>query len=145
MGVKVENDKVDSTSNRSLEVVYEALRISQILVIEILHVEKKPDVNRTTGQKVLENPGSSSPLKDLLYDLQVNILLKCGINEEVFQDIASRFKASSNNANTLLDLYYSIGSLILIKDHASNVDARLADADGTFRCIKVRSILFVII
>ncbi|XP_054820111.1 dolichyl-diphosphooligosaccharide--protein glycosyltransferase subunit 2-like [Prosopis cineraria] len=118
----------------SLEDAYEALR-----VFEILAIENKPDVSTTTCQKVSENLGSSSPLKNSFYALKVNSLLKCGVNEEVFKDIASQIKATINDASTLLDLYYSIGSLILIKDHASNVDVLLADADGTFRSIKALS------
>ncbi|KAF7818440.1 dolichyl-diphosphooligosaccharide--protein glycosyltransferase subunit 2 [Senna tora] len=118
----------------SLEETYEALR-----VFDILAIEKKPEGSTTTCQKVLDNLESSSPPKDLFYALKVNSLLKCWVNEEVFETIASRLKATINDASTLLDIYYSIGSLVLIKDQASNVDVLLADADGTFHSIKVLS------
>ncbi|XP_057720712.1 dolichyl-diphosphooligosaccharide--protein glycosyltransferase subunit 2-like [Arachis stenosperma] len=118
----------------SLEESYEALRI-----FEILAVREKPDVRATTCPKVLENLVSSTPLKDLFYALKVNGILKCKVNGDIFKDIASRLKATVKDAKTLVDLYYSIGSLLLIKDQASDVDVLLADADGTFHSIKALS------
>ncbi|MED6206828.1 hypothetical protein PIB30_030389 [Stylosanthes scabra] len=118
----------------SLEETYEALR-----VFEILAVGDKPDVRTTTCPKVLENLGSPTPLKDLFYALKVNGILKCKVNKDVFKDIASKLKATVKDAKTLVDLYYSIGSLVLIKDQASDVDVLLADANGTFQTIKALS------
>uniref|UniRef100_A0A5B7AM07 Dolichyl-diphosphooligosaccharide--protein glycosyltransferase subunit 2 n=1 Tax=Davidia involucrata TaxID=16924 RepID=A0A5B7AM07_DAVIN len=119
----------------SLEETYQALR-----TFEILGIEKKPDIRASTCPSVVDTLGSSSSsLKDLFYALKVNGLLKCEINEEVFAGIASRLKASINDVNTLLDFYYSIGSLVLIKDQASKVDVLLGDADGIFQSIKALS------
>lgn len=64
----------------SLEDAYEALR-----VFEILAIEKKSDLSTTTCQKVVENLGSSSPLKDLFYALKVNDVLKCNVDRDVFK------------------------------------------------------------
>ncbi|XP_027364039.1 dolichyl-diphosphooligosaccharide--protein glycosyltransferase subunit 2-like isoform X2 [Abrus precatorius] len=118
----------------SLEDAYEALR-----VFEILGIEKKPLASAETCQKVLENLRSSSPLKDLFYALKVNGMLKCNVNGEVLKDIASGLKATVHDASTLLDIYYSIGGLVLIKDQDSKVDVLLADADGIFQSIKALS------
>ncbi|KAH1227478.1 Dolichyl-diphosphooligosaccharide--protein glycosyltransferase subunit 2 [Glycine max] len=119
----------------SLEDAYEALRVFQILGIE----EKNTPVNEDTCQKVVESLASSSPLKDLFYALKVNAILKCNVNGNVFKDIASRLKATVHDASALLDIYYSIGGLVLIKDQDSNVDVLLADVDGVFQSIKVLS------
>ncbi|RZB85553.1 dolichyl-diphosphooligosaccharide--protein glycosyltransferase subunit 2-like [Glycine soja] len=119
----------------SLEDAYEALRVFQILGIE----EKNTPVNEDTCQKVVESLASSSPLKDLFYALKVNAILKCNVNGNVFKDIASRLKATVHDASALLDIYYSIGGLVVIKDQDSNVDVLLADVDGVFQSIKVLS------
>ncbi|XP_058766663.1 dolichyl-diphosphooligosaccharide--protein glycosyltransferase subunit 2-like [Vicia villosa] len=121
-------------SSSSLEETYEALR-----VFEILELENKPDVSVTACRKVVENLGSSSYLKDSFYALKVNGILKCKVDRGVFQDITSRLKAAVNDASTLVDIYYTIGSLVLIKDQAPDVDVLLADADGTFHSIKALS------
>ncbi|CAJ1900504.1 unnamed protein product [Sphenostylis stenocarpa] len=118
----------------SLEEAYEALR-----VFEILAIGNKPDVSATTCSKVVENLGSSSPKKDLFYALKVNGILKCKVNVDVLKDVVARLKATVNDASTLVDMYYSIGSLVLIKDQASDVDVLLSDADGTFHSIKTLS------
>ncbi|XP_057751949.1 dolichyl-diphosphooligosaccharide--protein glycosyltransferase subunit 2-like isoform X1 [Arachis stenosperma] len=119
----------------SLQDAYEALR-----VFEILGIEEKHRVSTDTCKVVLENLSSlSSSLKDLFYALKVNGILKCKVNGEVFEGIASRLKASISDASPLPDLYYSIGSLVLIKDQDSNVDVLLADAMGTFQSIKAQS------
>ncbi|KAK9287577.1 hypothetical protein L1049_015998 [Liquidambar formosana] len=118
----------------SLEETYEALK-----TFEILGIEKKPDLS-TTCPLVVENLGlPSATLKDLFYALRVSGILKCKINEEVFEGITSRFLAVLNDASSLLDLYYSIGSLVLIKDQTSKVDVLLNDADGIFHSIKALS------
>ncbi|XP_059626037.1 dolichyl-diphosphooligosaccharide--protein glycosyltransferase subunit 2 isoform X2 [Cornus florida] len=122
-------------SFRSLEETYEALRM-----FEILGIEEKPDVRASTCPSVVDALGSSSSsLKDLLHALRVNGLLNCQINEEIFAGIASRLKASVNDASSLLDYYYSIGSLVLIKDQSSEVDVLLGDAEEIFRSIKALS------
>ncbi|KAK4273035.1 hypothetical protein QN277_021508 [Acacia crassicarpa] len=121
-------------SYASLEDTYEALSI-----YEILAIEKKPDVSTTACKKVLEILGSSSPPKDVFYALKVNGKLKCKVDEKVLKDIASRLKATVSDASTLLDIYHSIGSLVLIKDQTSNVDVLLADGDGAFQSIKALS------
>ncbi|WVZ07533.1 hypothetical protein V8G54_020879 [Vigna mungo] len=123
-----------SGSFSSLEEAYEALR-----VFEILGIGNKPDVSATTCKQVVENLGSSSPVKDLFYALKVNGILKCKVNADVFKDIAVRVKATVNDASTLVDMYHSIASLVLIKDQASDVDVLLADADGIFHSIKALS------
>lgn len=64
----------------SLEDAYETLR-----VFEILSIEKKPIVTKDTCQKVLENLGSSSPLKDVFYALKVNGILKCNVGAAIFK------------------------------------------------------------
>ncbi|KAK9945052.1 hypothetical protein M0R45_010584 [Rubus argutus] len=115
----------------SLEEAYEALRSFEILGID------KPDIRGASGESVLDKLGSSSSApKDLFYALKVNSILKCEVNKEVFEGIASRLKAVVNGASSLLDIYYSIGSLVLIKNQSSEVDVLLADADGIFRSIK---------
>ncbi|GKU86286.1 hypothetical protein SLEP1_g830 [Rubroshorea leprosula] len=119
----------------SLEETYEALR-----TFEVLGVEKKPDVSTASCalvSKTLES--SSSTLKDLLFTLKVNGILKCKINEKAFEDIISRLKAAVNDANSLLDFYYSIRSLVLIKEQTLKADLHLADAEGVFRSIKALS------
>ncbi|XP_028767580.1 dolichyl-diphosphooligosaccharide--protein glycosyltransferase subunit 2-like, partial [Neltuma alba] len=122
-------------SYSSLEDTYEALSI-----YEILAIENKPDVSTTACQKVLEILGSSSTTpKDVFYALKVNGKLKCKVDEKALKNIASRLKATVSDASTLLDIYYSIGALVLIKDQTSNVDVLLADGDGTFQSIKALS------
>lgn len=117
----------------SLEEAHEALR-----TFEILGIGKELNVRASTCSSVVDNLGPSSSLKDLFYALRANALLTCEI-KHVFAEIALRVKASINDANSLLDFYYSIGSLRLIKDQTSEVDASLADADGIFRSIKALS------
>ncbi|KAK9280882.1 hypothetical protein L1049_003773 [Liquidambar formosana] len=117
----------------SLEETYEALR-----TFEILGIEKKPDISTTTCPLVVETLGlSSTTLKDLFYALRVSGILKCKINEEVFEAITSRFLAVLSDGSSLLDFYHSIGGLVSIK--ASKVDVFLGDADGVFHSIKALS------
>ncbi|KAJ4726905.1 dolichyl-diphosphooligosaccharide--protein glycosyltransferase subunit 2-like [Melia azedarach] len=117
----------------SLEETYEALRTFEILGL-------KPDLNKAACGSVSETLGSSSSTpKDLFYALGVNGILKCEINEEVFEGIISRLQAAVNDASSLLDFYYSVGSLRLIKDQTSKTDLYLTDAEGTFRSIKALS------
>ncbi|KAB1223759.1 Dolichyl-diphosphooligosaccharide--protein glycosyltransferase subunit 2 [Morella rubra] len=119
----------------SLEETYEALR-----TFEILGIQKKPDISSGSCQSVSETlQSSSSTAKEIFDALKVNSLVKCKVDEENFQGITSRLKAVVNDASSLLDFYYSIGSLVLIKDQTSNVDVQLSDADGIFRSIKALS------
>ncbi|KAF3436136.1 hypothetical protein FNV43_RR23228 [Rhamnella rubrinervis] len=119
----------------SLEETYEAVRS-----FEILGIDKKPDISSTACPSVLETLGSSSSTpKDLLYALRVNSILKCNVNEELLKGIVPRLKAAVNDASSLLEFYYSIGSLVLIKDQSSDADVLLVDADGIFHSIKALS------
>ncbi|KAJ7972635.1 dolichyl-diphosphooligosaccharide--protein glycosyltransferase subunit 2-like [Quillaja saponaria] len=119
----------------SLEETYQVLRI-----FDILGTEKKPDKSTKSCQSVLENlESSSSPLKDLFIALKVNDILKCTADEGTFEGIASRLKAIANDASSLPDIYYSIGSLTLLKEQASKTDVLLGDADGIFQSIKALS------
>ncbi|XP_044493602.1 dolichyl-diphosphooligosaccharide--protein glycosyltransferase subunit 2-like isoform X1 [Mangifera indica] len=119
----------------SLEETYEALRSC-----EILGVEGNIDVSKTTCgsvSKTLES--SSSTSKDLLYALKVNGILKCKIEEQVFEEIISRLQTAVQDASSLLDFYYSIGSLKLIKDQTSRNDLHISDAEGVLYSIKALS------
>ncbi|XP_034227265.1 dolichyl-diphosphooligosaccharide--protein glycosyltransferase subunit 2 isoform X1 [Prunus dulcis] len=116
----------------SLEEAYEALRS-----FEILGIDKKSDIRTAICQSVVDKLGSSSSApKDLFYALKVNSILKCKVNDKIFEGIAARLKAIANTASSLLDFYHSIGSLVLIKDQSSEVDVLLADAGGIFHSIK---------
>ncbi|KAF7121348.1 hypothetical protein RHSIM_Rhsim13G0036100 [Rhododendron simsii] len=119
----------------SLKEAYEALR-----TFEILGIGKELNIRDSTCPFVEETLGSSSSNSwDMFYALGVNRQLKCEINEEVYAGIASRLKAYVNAANSLLDFYYSIGSLRLLKDLTSDIDVLLVDADGIFQSIKALS------
>jgi len=119
----------------SLEETYEALR-----TFEVLGIDKKSDINTAACQSVLEILGSpSSALKDLFYALKVNGILKCDIEKDVFEGVASRLQAAVSGAGALLDFYYSVGGLVLVKDQTSKDDLYLADAEGVFGSIKALS------
>ncbi|KAH7577686.1 hypothetical protein JRO89_XS01G0285000 [Xanthoceras sorbifolium] len=144
----------------SLEETYEALR-----TFDILGIKKKPDVSTATCGTVSKTLGSSSSTpKDLFDALRVNSILKCKINAEVFEGIISRLQAAVSGASLLLDFYYPIGSLGLIKlleggviafytspdfdkssidplmqDQTSKADLHISDAEGIFRSIKALS------
>lgn len=65
----------------SLEETYEALR-----TFEILGIEKKPDISTGSCQSVSETLGSSSSTtEDLFHALKANSILKCNVDEEIFQ------------------------------------------------------------
>ncbi|KAG8640205.1 hypothetical protein MANES_13G035300v8 [Manihot esculenta] len=119
----------------SLEETYEALR-----TFEVLGIDKKTDISLPACHSVLETLGSSSSAsKDLFYALKVNGILKCEINEEVFEGLVSSLHAAVSSTRLLLDFYHSIGSLVLIKDQTSKDDLHLGDAEGTFHSIKALS------
>ncbi|KAL6564482.1 hypothetical protein OROMI_015932 [Orobanche minor] len=116
----------------SLEETYEALK-----TFEVLGIEKKPDVRTTACASVASTLlYASSALKDLFHALRVNGILKCELKNEAFTGAESRLKDHLNAANSLIDYYYSVGGLILVKDQTSEVDVQLNDADKFFRSIK---------
>lgn len=122
-------------SFESLEDTYEALRI-----FEILGIEKKSDISASTCPHVTKKlESSSSTLKDLFYALKVNKAINCQVNDEVLEGITSRLLANVKDASSLLDFYYSIGSLNLIKELNSKKNLHLDDADGIFHSIKALS------
>ncbi|CAI9288440.1 unnamed protein product [Lactuca saligna] len=119
----------------SLEEAFEALR-----TFEILGIDTKPDLKDSTCKSVVDTLSSeSSNSKDLYHALRVSSLLKCKINKEALTGVTSRLQGSVKDAKSLLDFYYSIGGLTLIKDQTSEVDVLLEDADGIFRSIKALS------
>uniref|UniRef100_A0A6N2KP07 Dolichyl-diphosphooligosaccharide--protein glycosyltransferase subunit 2 n=1 Tax=Salix viminalis TaxID=40686 RepID=A0A6N2KP07_SALVM len=119
----------------SLAETYEALR-----TFEVLGIDKKTDINTAACQSVLETLGSSSSaLKDLFYALKVTGILKCEIRKDVFEGVTSRLQATVSSAGALLDFYYSVGGLVIIKDQTSKDDLYLADAEGVFGSIKALS------
>ncbi|KAB2074606.1 hypothetical protein ES319_A07G162600v1 [Gossypium barbadense] len=125
----------DHGSFKSLEETYEALRTFQILGIE-----KKPDLTATACRSISETVGSSSSTaKDLFYALKANSIAECKIDKKASKGIISRLKAAVSGASSLLDFYYSVGGLVLIKDQSSEADVHLADAEGVFRSVKAFS------
>ncbi|KAJ6736257.1 RIBOPHORIN II [Salix viminalis] len=119
----------------SVEKTYEELR-----TFEVLGIDKRSDISTAACQSVSEILGSSSStLKDLFYALKVNGILQCGIKEDVFEGVASRLQSVVGGASALLDFYYSVGGLALIKGQTSKDDLYLADAEGVFRSIKALS------
>ncbi|XP_059287689.1 dolichyl-diphosphooligosaccharide--protein glycosyltransferase subunit 2 isoform X2 [Lycium ferocissimum] len=122
-------------SFKSLEETYEALR-----TFEVLGIDQQPDIKAATCKSVVDTLRSpSSALKDLFQALRVNGVLKCELNEETFSGIASRLKDFVKTASSLIDYYYSVGSLVLIKGQTSEVDVHLGGADSVFRAIKALS------
>lgn len=119
----------------SLEEAIEALR-----TFEILGIDTKPDLKDSTCKSVVDTLSSeSSSSKDLYHALRISSLLKCKIDTEALKGVTSRLKGSVKDAKSLLDFYYSIGGLALIKDQTSEVDVLLENADGIFRSIKALS------
>ncbi|KAL0459389.1 UNVERIFIED_CONTAM: Dolichyl-diphosphooligosaccharide--protein glycosyltransferase subunit [Sesamum latifolium] len=119
----------------NLEETYEALK-----TFEVLGIEKKPDIRTSACASVADTlQSTSSALKDLFHALRVNGILKCDLKDEAFRGIESRLKDSLNAASSLLDFYYSVGGLMLVKDQTSVVDVHLGDADKVFRSIKALS------
>ncbi|XVF21560.1 hypothetical protein REPUB_Repub12eG0100300 [Reevesia pubescens] len=125
----------DHGSFKSLEDTYEALR-----TFKVLGIDKKPDVIATACRSISETVGSlSSTAKDLFYALKANSIAKCKINDKASQGIIKRLDAAVKSASSLLDFYYSVGGLLLIKDLSSDADVHLADAEGVFRSVKAFS------
>ncbi|KAL0659466.1 hypothetical protein Bca4012_080051 [Brassica carinata] len=122
-------------SYKSLEEAYEALKS-----LEILGIDKKSDLSSGTCEnvvKVLASP--SSALKDVFYALSVNGILKCKTGEDVPKDIVSKLQAGAKDAKLLLDFYYSIRGLVLVKEQFSGTDLTLGDAEAIFRSVKALS------
>ncbi|GAB4844267.1 proteasome regulatory particle base subunit [Ancistrocladus abbreviatus] len=118
-------------SFKSLEEAYEALR-----TFEVLGIGKK-DMSTLTCSLVIDNLKSPyTSAKDVFYGLKCFQILKCKSNGENLQDVASRLQGTINGASSLLDFYYSVGSLVLIKDQSTGIDVKLGDADGIFRSVK---------
>ncbi|KAF2540468.1 hypothetical protein F2Q68_00029619 [Brassica cretica] len=123
-------------SYKSLEEAYEAFK-----ALEILGIDKKSDLSSATCEnvvKVLASP-SSSTLKDAFYALSVNGILKCKSGEDVPKDIVSKLQAGVKDAKLLLDFYYSVKGLVLVKEQFSGTDISLGDAEAVFRSIKALS------
>ncbi|CAN4084749.1 unnamed protein product [Withania somnifera] len=119
----------------SLKETYEALR-----TFKVLGIGQQPDIKAKTCKSVVDTLKSpSSALKDLFQALRVNGILKCELNEETFAGITPRLKDYVNTASSLLDYYYSVGNLILIKGQTFAVDVHLGGADSVFRAIKALS------
>ncbi|KAI3916403.1 hypothetical protein MKW92_029009 [Papaver armeniacum] len=122
-------------SFRSVEEAYEALRTFQILGIENNSVLS----STSTCPLVTENLRFSSSLKDMFYTMKVNSFFNCEIGTNTFGRISSKFQAAVEGASSVLDYYYSVGGLVLIKDKVIEGDELLADADETFHLIKALS------
>ncbi|KMZ67725.1 Dolichyl-diphosphooligosaccharide--protein glycotransferase [Zostera marina] len=120
----------------SLEESYEALR-----TLEILGVEKNFDlaaVAHSTCHAVVEKlKVPSLDLKDVFFALNVNDVLGCKLHSHVLKDNASKLLKVIKDATSLLEFYYSIGSLVLIKKQGSHVV--LPDVNGVFHSIKTLS------
>ncbi|GER24940.1 glycosyltransferase subunit 2 [Striga asiatica] len=116
----------------SLEDVYEALK-----TFEVLGIKKESDVKISACASVASTLlSTSSTVKDLFHALKVNGILKCELKKEAFMGAESKLTGSLNAVDSLLDYYYSIGGLVLLKDQTSDVDVHLNDADKIFRSIK---------
>ncbi|EPS66012.1 hypothetical protein M569_08766, partial [Genlisea aurea] len=119
----------------NLESTYEALR-----TFEVLGIEKSADIRFSVCTSVLDTLKSETVnLKDLFHALRANGLLKCEINYEVYGGIQSKFEDSLNSASALLDFYYAIGGLVLLKDHSPELKVNIGDADKIVRSIKALS------
>ncbi|KMT07812.1 hypothetical protein BVRB_6g146250 [Beta vulgaris subsp. vulgaris] len=116
----------------SLEHAYEALR-----TFEILGIGKDLDISTSTCTLITENfKDSSARLKDINFAFKLNRALKCKVDEENFKAISSTLQAAITKANSLLDFYYAVGSLLLLKDHAAHLDVQLDNADQLLRSVK---------
>ncbi|KAJ4834293.1 hypothetical protein Tsubulata_028303 [Turnera subulata] len=116
----------------SLEQTYEAIRS-----FEVLGIDKKPEAACRSVKETLASASADS--KDLFYALKVNRVLKCKTVGAALEGIISRLQAAVGGASSLYEFYYSIGSLVLVKDQTSKQDLYLSDAEGVFRSIKALS------
>ncbi|URE45251.1 Oligosaccharyltransferase subunit Ribophorin II [Musa troglodytarum] len=113
----------------SLEEAYQALRTFQILGLERTY-----DISHATCPIISEILGSSSKPEDLFHALRVNSILGCQIGTQIFEDVASRLLVGIKEANSLMEFYYSVLSLLYIKQQGSSIV--LLDADVIFDSIK---------
>ncbi|CAL9100167.1 unnamed protein product [Musa textilis] len=116
-------------SFRSLEEAYQALRTFQILGLERTY-----DISHATCPIISEILGSSSKPEDLFHALRVNSILGCQIGTQIFEDVALRLLVGIKEANSLMEFYYSVLSLLYIKQQGSSIV--LLDADVIFDSIK---------
>uniref|UniRef100_A0A166FZN8 Dolichyl-diphosphooligosaccharide--protein glycosyltransferase subunit 2 n=1 Tax=Daucus carota subsp. sativus TaxID=79200 RepID=A0A166FZN8_DAUCS len=122
-------------SGASLEATYEALATSGVLGVVV-----NADVKTSTCKSLIDTLSSpTTTLKDLFFGLRVNRLLTCELSDADFMAISARIRDSIKSADSLLDFYYSIGSLVDIKGQTSEADVTLENADGIFRSIKALS------
>ncbi|CAE6207350.1 unnamed protein product [Arabidopsis arenosa] len=106
--------------------------------LEILGIDKKSDLSSATCEnvvKVLASPSSA---------LRVNGILKCKSGEDVpkvnsWTLSVSKLQARAKDAKLLLDFYYSVRGLVLVKEQFSGTDLSLADAEAIFPSIKALS------
>ncbi|XP_015698304.1 dolichyl-diphosphooligosaccharide--protein glycosyltransferase subunit 2 [Oryza brachyantha] len=117
-----------------LETTYEAVRTFQIL-----GVEKGKSLTGKACELAAEKlaPSSSSPAKDLFHAVRISGVVGCSVDSSVYDDVATRLKTVIKDTNSLLELYYSVGGLLSIKEQGHNV--ALSGADSTFHAIKALS------
>ncbi|XXG61369.1 hypothetical protein AAC387_Pa05g0002 [Persea americana] len=95
-----------------LEDTYEAPRRA----FRILGIDKTADTSPATCPLIAETLASqSSKAKGLFYALIVNSILRCSIDARAFEGFGSKLQSVLKDARSLLDCYYSIGGLVLIK------------------------------
>ncbi|XXG51436.1 hypothetical protein AAC387_Pa03g0002 [Persea americana] len=103
-------------SNICLEDTYEAPRRA----FRILGIDKTADTSPATCPLAAETLASqSSKAKGLFYALIVNSILRCSIDARAFEGFGSKLQSVLKDARSLLDCYYSIGGLVLIKSRIS--------------------------
>ncbi|CAN8231185.1 unnamed protein product [Cochlearia groenlandica] len=115
-----------SSSSSTLKDAFYALNVNGILKCN-------------TGEAVLEvniclllvSQKVFLPLKRLKY-----VSLFCF---PLLKDIVSKLQAGVKDANSLLDYYYSVRGLVLVKEHFSLEDLSLGDPEAIFRSIKALS------
>ncbi|KAL9255710.1 Dolichyl-diphosphooligosaccharide--protein glycosyltransferase subunit 2-like protein [Drosera capensis] len=121
-----------SPSFESLKEAYEALRTFEVLGVEINNYR-----STQACQSVLNTLGSSSSdVKDVYYALRVQKILKCDAGWENIKDVTLKLQSTICGASSLFDFYFSVGSLVLIKELDIDAEVKLEDANGVFRSIK---------
>ncbi|KAK9146403.1 hypothetical protein Sjap_006306 [Stephania japonica] len=121
---------VDGTFG-SFEESYEALRTFEILGV------KEFDISKSTCPLVLKTLEAFPPSsKDLFDALRVNHILRCEVEADIFEKIASKLQTSIKEASSLLDFYYGVQSLGLIKEQSPETNVQLSDASTSFHSIK---------
>ncbi|KAH9606594.1 hypothetical protein KSS87_016124 [Heliosperma pusillum] len=116
-------------SFKSLDESYEALRTFKILGISNV------DISTSTCPLVEETlKSSSASLKDVYFALKSNQILKCKISTENYKAVGSRLQAAISDVSSLLDFYFPIGGLMILK--AGDLDIQLENAGDVFRSVK---------